>query len=63
MKKSILSLTITSFVLGLILVGCETPTEKVKNAQEDALDAKVEVIDAKQDLKNNIRFCCRLSTV
>ena len=39
MKKLLMSITATLFVTGLILISCNTPTEKVENAQKNVIEA------------------------
>lgn len=48
MKKTILILAISSLLIGIGLIGCETSQTKVNNAKEN-------VVEAKQELKQAIK--------
>ena len=50
MKKSIFTLAIASFVIGLIVTSCKPNTEKEQAAQENVDSAKVAVTEAENDL-------------
>jgi len=50
MKKSILTLSIATLVIGSIVMGCKKDTKQVQDAQESVDSAKVAVKDAEEDL-------------
>lgn len=50
MKKSILTLAIATFVVGLILTSCKPNTEKEQDAQDSVDSANVAVEEAEEDL-------------
>jgi preprotein translocase subunit SecF len=46
MTKSILTLTSAALFCGLVLTNCNTPTEKVDNAEEVVIDANIDANNA-----------------
>ena len=48
MKKSILALAACTFIAGAILTSCNTPAEKVENAQENVIQANKDLDQANQ---------------
>jgi chromosome segregation ATPase len=51
MKNSILKLIIPVIMTGTILTGCQTQAEKVENAKEKVQDEKIDLNQAKSELK------------
>lgn len=51
MKKSILLLSMVIFFSAIAFTGCNSPAQKVANAQDDVKDAQDGVKDAKDDLR------------
>lgn len=60
MKKSILLFAASTFVIGAIFTSCNTPAEKVENAQENATEANEELNKANaaylEDVENYRRI-------
>ena len=50
MKKILFTLAVTTFIAGAIFTGCVSPSQKLKNAEENVIDAKNAVLDAQSDL-------------
>ena len=50
MKKTILSLALTTFIAGTVLVGCKESSKKEEAAQENVQDARADLDDAKEEL-------------
>jgi flagellar biosynthesis GTPase FlhF len=50
MKKTIYTLALTTFIVGSVLVGCQTSTKKELEAKDKVTDAQREVRDAKEEL-------------
>jgi thioredoxin-related protein len=50
MKKIGFTLAATVFMAGIFLTSCNSPSQKLNNAEDKVLDAKEAVIDAKIDL-------------
>ena len=50
MKKTILSLALTTFIDGTVLVGCKESSKKEEAAQENVQDARADLDDAKEEL-------------
>ncbi|HKI87551.1 MAG TPA: hypothetical protein VKA38_00900 [Draconibacterium sp.] len=50
MKKMLFTWAVTIFMTGVILIGCNSPAQKVKNAEDKVQDAKKAVLDAQSDL-------------
>ncbi|MBN1819569.1 MAG: hypothetical protein JW833_02570 [Prolixibacteraceae bacterium] len=50
MKKIIFTLAVTVFIAGILVTSCNSPSQKIENAEENVLDAKEAVIDAQSDL-------------
>lgn len=50
MKKTIFTITITIFAIGILLTGCQSSAEKVENARDNVQDAKDNVVVAQQEL-------------
>jgi hypothetical protein len=50
MKKLLFTLSVTIFVAGAILTGCNSPTQKGENAEEKVQESKVPVLNTKSDL-------------
>ena len=50
MKKTIYTLALTTFIVGSLLVGCQTSTKKELEAKDKVTDAQREVRDAKKEL-------------
>jgi predicted P-loop ATPase len=49
MKKSILVFTASAVMFSIALTSCNSPAEKVENAQEEVKDAKVDLVEANQE--------------
>jgi predicted small secreted protein len=49
MKKTILSITAIAFLFGMLLTGCNTSGQKVKDAEEDVIKAKLELDEANME--------------
>jgi len=49
MKKTILVFAAIACISGPLLTSCNTPSEKVENAQEDVKDAKMDLKEANED--------------
>jgi hypothetical protein len=49
MKKSILALAACTFITGAVLTSCNTPAEKVENAQENVIQANKDLDQANQE--------------
>lgn len=49
MKKTILSITASVFITGAILTSCNTPSEKVENAQDNVTEANEDLDKANQE--------------
>lgn len=54
MKKSILAVTASVFTIGTILTSCSTPAEKVENAQNNVIQANVDLIKANEEYLNDV---------
>lgn len=52
MKKSILVLTVFLFVGGMMLTSCETPAQRVQNAESDVVEAEEDVVEAEEELSD-----------
>jgi len=50
MKKIVFTLAATAFFAGILFTSCNSPSQKIENAEQDVLDAKEAVIDARSDL-------------
>ena len=50
MKKILFTLAVTIFIVGEIFTRCVSPSQKLKNAEENVIDAKKAVLDAQSDL-------------
>lgn len=50
MKKTILSLALTTFIAGTVLVGCKESSKKEEAVQENVQDARADLDDAKEEL-------------
>ena len=50
MKKTILSLALTTFIAGTVIVGCKESSKKEEAAQENVQDARADLDDAKEEL-------------
>lgn len=50
MKKILFTLAVTFFTVGSIFTGCNSPSQKLENAEENVIDAKKAVIDARSEL-------------
>ena len=50
MKKTILSLALTTFIAGTVLVGCKESSKKEEAAQENVQDARADLDHAKEEL-------------
>ena len=49
MKKSILALTASAFITGAVVISCNTPTQKVENAQENVEVANKDLDKANEE--------------
>jgi preprotein translocase subunit SecF len=49
MKKSIWSLSVFVFAASIIFTSCDTPAQKVENAESNVVEAKEELVQAQQD--------------
>jgi hypothetical protein len=54
MKKSILALAACTFLTGAILTSCNTPSQKVENAQENVAEANQELEQANKEYLEDI---------
>jgi demethoxyubiquinone hydroxylase (CLK1/Coq7/Cat5 family) len=54
MKKTIFILTITTFMLGTLLTGCQSSQKKVENAEDNVQNAQNKLVDANQVLKQAV---------
>ena len=54
MKKTILILTAFTFITGTILTGCDTPAQKVENAQNDVTEANKNLDKANEEYLGDI---------
>ncbi|MBN1821920.1 MAG: hypothetical protein JW833_14455 [Prolixibacteraceae bacterium] len=50
MRKILFMLAATTFIAGAIFTGCNSPSQKLENAEENVIDAKKAVLDAQSDL-------------
>jgi ethanolamine ammonia-lyase small subunit len=50
MKKAIFILTITTFMAGSVLVGCQSSTKKEEAAQENVQEAQEDLMDAQNEV-------------
>jgi hypothetical protein len=50
MKKTIFTPILTTFIAGIVLVGCQSSTKKEEAAQDNVADARENVEDAKEEL-------------
>lgn len=50
MKKTILTIAITMFVVGTMLTACQSSAKKVENAEDKLQDSKDNVVKAQQNL-------------
>ena len=50
MKKSLIILAVTAFIIGSVFTGCQSQAKKIENAQDKVEDAKDKLVVAKQDL-------------
>ncbi len=50
MKKIVITLAATAFFAGILFTSCNSPSQKVKNAEDKVQETKAAVIDAKIDL-------------
>jgi len=55
MNKQILFLAITAIVTGIVFPGCQSSVEKVEKAEEKLQDARIDVIQAKEELNQTIK--------
>ena len=55
MNKRILFLAITILTAGTVFTGCQSSAKKVENAKDSLQDAKIEVAEAKAELKQIIK--------
>lgn len=54
MKKSILVLTVFFFAAGMMFTSCETPAQRVQNAESNVVEAEEELADAKEDYEADV---------
>jgi len=54
MKKTIVAIIASAFVVGAVLTSCNTPAEKVANAQDNVVQANKELNDANQEYLTDI---------
>jgi len=50
MKKILIALAVILFIAGSTFTGCDSPSQKVQNAEDNVQNAKEAVLDAKSDL-------------
>ncbi len=63
MKKSNLILVISAFVAGLITTSCNTPTQKVENAENNVVQANNDLDKANQEYLAEIENCKKETAV
>ena len=54
MKQSIFALAVVTLMTGAALTSCNTPTQKVENAQDNVIEAKKELDQANQEYMADI---------
>ncbi len=54
MKKSILAIAATTFITAAIVTSCNTASQKVKNAEENVIEANKDLDKANEDYLNDV---------
>lgn len=55
MKKKILALALTAFIVGTMVAGCQSSAKKVEKDRENLQEAKDNVVEAKQELNQALK--------
>jgi len=55
MKSSILIMAVTVCMVGTMITGCKTSSEKVENAQDKVIEAKNDMLEAQGDLNKTLQ--------
>ena len=55
MRNKISTFIFALFLSGIVLAGCQSSSDKIKNAQENVLDAKVQVKEAQWELNQALK--------
>ena len=55
MRNKISTFTFVLFLAGILLTSCQSPSDKMKNAHENVLDAKMQVTEAQQELNQALQ--------
>lgn len=55
MKTILFTLAIAMFVVGGLFTGCQSPTEKKQEAQEDLQEAREDLAEAQKEVSDSIR--------